>query len=139
MFTLFPLPARRIGIVNPKSRTPRNFLAKEGVTLIHGFGRALEAKLITQFFPVNRETALPVPEIMSRAALGDQVIGIPRAEVIQEYCGDIIKGSMYLGLKEKDISTRMATVEQRWLVDGEVLIQLAVWYSAEVLRDRGGF
>ncbi|KAG0635566.1 hypothetical protein HOY80DRAFT_1056943 [Tuber brumale] len=142
MFTL--LPPSEIATVmhahaaNPESRAARSLLAKEVVTLIHGMGKALEAEFVTRLlFPIGEEAAFSATEIIS--VWGDRVVKIPRAEVIGEMIAklarrvgavktrsaaeNIIKGGgMYIGLKNEKVTDRMATVEEGWLVDGEILL-----------------
>ena len=142
MFTLLPLPeiatVTQAHIANPGSRTVRCLLAKEAVTLVHGVQMASEAEFVTNLlFPVEGEAAFSAAEIVS--VWGDRVVKIPRAEVVGEMIAklarrvgavktrgaaeNIIKGGgMYIGLKHEKISDGMATVEEEWLVDGEVLL-----------------
>ena len=142
MFTLLPLSeivkVAHAHTANPGSRTARNLLAKEAVTLIHGIEKASEAEFVTNLlFPVDGEKSLSAAEIIS--VWGDRVIKIPKREVVGEMIAklarrvgavktrgaaeNIIKGGgMYHGLNSEKISDGMATVQEGWLVDGEILL-----------------
>jgi len=142
MFTLLPpseiATAMHAHATNPESRTVRSLLAKEVVTLIHGIEKASEAEFVTKLlFPVGEEAAFSATEIIS--VLGDRVVKIPRAQVIGEMIAKLARrvravksrgaaeniiegGGMYVGLKNKKVSDRLATVEEEWLVDGEILL-----------------
>jgi len=142
MFTLLPLPeiamVTQAHTANPGSRTVRGLLAKEAVTLVHGVRKASEAEFVTKLvFPPDGETAFSAAKIIS--VWGDRVVKIPRAEVVGELIAKLARrvravktrsaaeniirgGGMYIGLKNEKISDGMATVEEGWLVDGEVLL-----------------
>ena len=137
---------------NPGSQTARNLLAKEAVTLIHGIEKASEAEFETNLlFPVDREKSHSAAEIIS--VWGDRVIKIPKREVVGEMIAKlarrvgavktrgaaekIIKGGrMYHGLKNEKISDGMATVQEGWLVNVEVLLLRVYGYSCWVGRTR---
>ncbi|PWW80007.1 putative tyrosyl-tRNA synthetase mitochondrial precursor [Tuber magnatum] len=129
MFTLLPLS--EISAVmgshatNPESRAAPSLLAKEVVTLIHGVGKASEAEFITKLlFPVGEEASFSAANIIS--VIGEMIAKLARrvgAVKSRSVAQSVIKsGGMYVGLKNQKISDPGATVEERWLVDGEVLL-----------------
>lgn len=70
MFTLLPpleiVKATHAHTANPGSRTARNLLAKEAVTIIHGIEKASEAEFVANLlFPLDGETTFSAVEIIS--------------------------------------------------------------------------
>lgn len=125
----------------PESRSAQILLANEVVTLIHGGSKASQASIQTQllFPPSSSAMRFSAQQIIDAFDGDGRLVDVPKTELIGEMVSKIMRrvgavktrseadniirgGGVYYGQEGKRIDDMRASVQEDWLLGGQILL-----------------
>lgn len=125
----------------PESRSAQILLANEVVTLIHGESKAFQASIQTQllFPPGARAMQFSAQQIIDAFEGDGRLVDVPKTELVGEMVSKVMRragavktrgeadniirgGGVYCGLEGRRIDDIKASVQEDWLLGGQILL-----------------
>jgi tyrosyl-tRNA synthetase len=125
----------------PESRSAQILLANEVVALIHGESKASRASIQTQllFPPSSSAVRFSAQQIIDAFDDDGRLVDVPKTELIGEMVSKVMRrvgavktrseadnivrgGGVYYGREGRRIGDVKASVQEDWLLDGQILL-----------------